>query len=296
MNYSIGELARRSGLAVRTVRYYSDAGLVPPIARTPAGYRRYDLAAVARLELIRTLRELSLDLATIRRVLDREIALSDVAAAHAEALAVQIRTLRLHRAILTAVAARGSNPEELERMHSLAKLSADERRLLVDDFLDTVFADRPELRAARNTLTPELPDDPTPAQLDAWLELTKLLQDETFRTDLRRLTTQYPISGLQADPVAAVQALAAPAVTAGLSPTSPEASPLVAQLLNNFARTVAQADLREAAQRLLSILESARDPRRERYLELLATINGWAPPEHLTPIYDWTIEALRQAS
>jgi DNA-binding transcriptional MerR regulator len=223
MTYSIGELARRTGLTVKTIRYYSDAGLVVPVDRTAAGYRRYDADAVARLELIRTLRELGLDLATIRRVLERETALSDVAAAHAEALTVQIRTLRLRRAVLLAVA---EHPEELERMH---KLSVEESRLLVEKFLDTVFTDRPELAAARRNLTPELPEDPTSGQLDAWLELVGMVQDESFRAYLQQLTADYPFGSLRVElPV--------------------------------------------------ELLERARDPRRERYLELLATVNGWAPP------------------
>ncbi len=32
--YRIGELARLSGLSVRTIRFYSDRGLVPPAKRT----------------------------------------------------------------------------------------------------------------------------------------------------------------------------------------------------------------------------------------------------------------------
>jgi DNA-binding transcriptional MerR regulator len=138
--YSIGDLARRTGLAVKTVRFYSDRGIVPPATRSPAGHRMYDLDAVARPDLVRTLRELGLDLPTIRKVVHREVSLPEVAAAHAEALAVQIRTLRLRRAVVTAVARRGSTPEELELMHKLAKLSADERRRLIDEFLDTVFS------------------------------------------------------------------------------------------------------------------------------------------------------------
>src|SRR5688572_26119943 len=137
--YSIGELARRTGLTVKAIRFYSDRGLVPPTDRSPAGYRRYRLADVARLDLVRSLRELGLDLGTIRQVLDRELELSDVAAAHAEALSVQIRSLRLRRAILTAVAERGSTPEELNLMHRLARLSETERQHLLDDFLDSVF-------------------------------------------------------------------------------------------------------------------------------------------------------------
>ena len=92
--YSIGDLARRTGLTVKAIRHYSDLGIVPPSGRTRGGYRRYDSDAVARLELVRTLRDLGLDLATIRTVLDRDVSLAEVASAHAEALAAQIKALR----------------------------------------------------------------------------------------------------------------------------------------------------------------------------------------------------------
>jgi DNA-binding transcriptional MerR regulator len=137
--YSIGELARRTGLAVRTIRFYSDRGVVPPTNRSPAGYRLYDLDALVRLDLVRTLRDLGVDLATIQLVLEREITVPEVAAAHAEALDVQIRALRVRRAVLRAVAKRGSNPEELRLMHQLAELSDEERRRLINDFIDEAF-------------------------------------------------------------------------------------------------------------------------------------------------------------
>jgi DNA-binding transcriptional MerR regulator len=189
--FSIGELARRTGLTVKAIRFYSDRGLVLPTDRSPAGYRRYDLAAVARLDLIRSLRELGFDLGTVRRVLDRELALSDVAAAHAEALAVQIQTLRLRRAILTAVAERGSTPEELNLMHRLTRLSASERSHLLDDFLDSVFGADLTFAGIRQTLTAELPDHPSPEQLEAWIELAELSRHPEFRATVRQMAADY---------------------------------------------------------------------------------------------------------
>lgn len=191
---SIGELARRTGWTVKAIRFYSDRGLVPPTDRSPAGYRRYDLAAVARLDLVRSLRELGLDLDTIRRVLDRELALSDVAAAHAEALAVQIQTLRLRRAILTAVAERGSTPEELNLMHRLALLSETERQQLVEDFLTSVFGSDPIFAGIRQTLTASLPDHPSTEQLEAWVELAELAQEPSFRAALRLMAADYAVA------------------------------------------------------------------------------------------------------
>src|SRR3954452_15162582 len=126
--YTIGALARRTGLPVKTIRFYADEGVVPETGRTPAGYRVYDLDAVARLDLVRTLRDLGVDLPTVRRVLAREATLSEVAAAHAEALDVQIRTLRLRRAVLGAVAARDASHQEMDLMHKIARMSDIERK------------------------------------------------------------------------------------------------------------------------------------------------------------------------
>ena len=54
----IGELARRSGCNVETVRYYERIGLLPTPARTAGGYRLYETADVRRLMFARRAREL----------------------------------------------------------------------------------------------------------------------------------------------------------------------------------------------------------------------------------------------
>ncbi|HEV2774026.1 MAG TPA: MerR family DNA-binding transcriptional regulator [Solirubrobacteraceae bacterium] len=50
----IGALARLTGLSVRTLRFYSDSGLLAPAGRSDADYRLYDAGAAARAELVRT--------------------------------------------------------------------------------------------------------------------------------------------------------------------------------------------------------------------------------------------------
>ena len=99
-------------MAVRTIRFYADQGIVAP-QQSPAGYRLFDLDTVARLDLVRTMRELGLPLATIRQVLQREATLAEVAAAHAQAIDEQLHTLRLRRAVLRAVAKSRPTPEEV---------------------------------------------------------------------------------------------------------------------------------------------------------------------------------------
>ncbi|MEV6752699.1 MerR family transcriptional regulator [Streptomyces sp. NPDC051214] len=301
--HSIGDLARRTGLTVKTVRFYSDAGIVPPTDRSPAGYRLYGTDAVARLDLVRTLRDLGLDLPTIRKVVDREVSLPEVAAAHADALEVQIRVLRLRRAVLTAVARRGSTPEELDLMHKLAKLSEEERNRLIDDFLGTVFDgldDHPAFAGVARSLTPELPDDPDAEQVEAWVELAELFQDSGFRSTMQGMARDLAAdrapddsTGLPRVLAEALRSQVAPALAAGTDPASPEAEPIVTALAGHYAHILGLPDDTDLRRRLLSRIATMDDPRRDRYLLLLAVINGWPAPESLAPVLDWTGRALR---
>jgi len=301
--YSIGDLARRTGLTVKAIRFYADSGIVPPTDRSPAGYRLYDIDAVARLDLVRTLRELGLDLSTIRKIVDREVSLPEVAAAHAEALAVQLRTLRLRRAVLTAVARRGSTPKELELMHKLAKLSEDERRRLVDDFLEAAFggldAD-PAFAGIMRSMTPELPDNPEVEQVEAWVELAELSQDRDFRTSLRRTAERFAAERahgrttvVRPDFSAVVRDLVAPALAAGTDPISPQADAVVAAVVARYGQVFDRTDDDNLRRELLSWAETVNDPRRERYLQLLSVVNGWPAPHSMAPVFDWLIQAVR---
>ncbi|MFG2320216.1 MerR family transcriptional regulator [Streptomyces tendae] len=109
------DLAHRTGLKVKTIRFHSDTGIVPPTHRSPAGYRPDDIGALARLDLVPTPRDLGLDPAVLHLVLDREVSVPEVAAAHANALEVQIHALRPRRAVLRAVAKRGTCSAKPER-------------------------------------------------------------------------------------------------------------------------------------------------------------------------------------
>src|SRR5581483_9872564 len=62
----VGELARRTGLTVRTLHHYDAIGLLAPSRRTAAGHRLYTAADVARLQQIASLRRLGLSLGEIR--------------------------------------------------------------------------------------------------------------------------------------------------------------------------------------------------------------------------------------
>ncbi|WP_121177578.1 MerR family transcriptional regulator [Streptomyces sp. 1114.5] len=301
--YTIGELARRAGVTVKTVRFYSDQGIVSPADRNPAGHRRYGADAVARLELVRTLRELGLGLPAIRGVLERQLALPAVAAAHAEALDMQIRVLRLRRAVLGAVARRGSSPEELTFVHRLARLSEDERGRLIGEFLAGVFGGGGpggggpggRFAAAARSLTPELPEDPSAEQVEAWVELAQLAGDVEFRALLRGLVEAEAAEasgGLPGPGLAVmVRELARPAVAVAAEPGSETAARVVAELLDRYGEMVpGSAEVLRG--RLGERLRAMADPRRERYLELLAVVNGWAAPESWAAEVEWAVRAV----
>src|SRR5512135_3163017 len=69
--WKVGELARQTGLTVRTLHYYDEIGLLSPSGRTAAGYRLYTVDDIGRLQQIRSLRQLGFSLEQIHAWLDR---------------------------------------------------------------------------------------------------------------------------------------------------------------------------------------------------------------------------------
>ncbi|KAA2256728.1 MerR family transcriptional regulator [Solihabitans fulvus] len=292
--FSIGQLARRTGLPVRTIRFWSDAGLVPPSGRSGGGYRLYDVTAVARLDLVRTLRELGLDLATVDRVLHGQATLAELAADHVRALDAEIRVLRLRRAVLRSVADRGSTTEEMRIMHKMAQLSAEERQAVIDDFVDGIFegidADAPGAGIARGMrqLPAELPDDPTPEQVDAWIELAELVADKDFQARSRQMAVVGAQAAGQPEPYdpTAVFEHAGGAVAAGVAPESVRGK----EILDLMVDPALPADERVA---LADRLDTFTDRRVERYWELMGVLNGRPPFPPRVPAFEWLIAALR---
>lgn len=69
MLLKVGDLARRTGLTVRTLHHYDEVGLLKPSGRSDAGYRLYSQADVQRLHGIQTMRQMGLALSDIGSLL-----------------------------------------------------------------------------------------------------------------------------------------------------------------------------------------------------------------------------------
>ncbi|WP_027933623.1 helix-turn-helix domain-containing protein [Amycolatopsis thermoflava] len=301
--FTIGELSRRTGLPVKTIRFYSDEGLLPPADRTGSGYRLYDVTAMARLELIKTLRELGLGLTDVAAVLARETSVPRLARRHIDALDEQMRRLRLRRAVLRAVVKRESELEEVKLMNRLAAMSDEERARLVDEFWREVTDGLPvdaEFYERMRSAKPELPDDPSPEQLEAWIEFAELIQDPEFRAVTRRMSERH------ADDLRAGQAAvpaqedwigwserAQKALEAGLAPDSPEGRELADDIARGWApdgQDPADPAFRASVADRIAV---GTDRRAERYWQLMAIMNGWPEVPTRVPAVEWLTAALR---
>ncbi len=318
--YAIGDVARRTGLSVSAVRYYADAGVVTPAATTPAGHRLYDVSAIARLELVRTLRELDAGLDEIRRVLAGEATLRELATTHLALLARQEARLRSRRAVLSAIVRQDSTAGQVMLMHKLVGMSDEERDRLIDDFWTEVTTgwEPPERmvqwwRAAR----PELPEQPTAAQLEAWIELAELVRDTDVRQAVRRELQEACTTGAgplmtsspMLDSLEAGAAIGQPVMDAArgqVPPDSPEGRAIADQWMGWLTGIFATPDAPglpdtpefrvQTADHMLAGAEWDRMPAEgpfERYMELVAAVvNG--PPEQFP--YEWLAAALRASA
>lgn len=289
---TIGQLAHRTGLPVRTLRFWSDEGAVPPVARSSSGYRLYDAEAVARVELVRALRELGLGLDDVRLVLSGRATVAEVADAHVAALDAQIRSLKVNRAVLSTVAKRGSTAEETALMNRLARLSAAERKQIIDEFKEEVFggldAD-PRLRDRMRTFSIELPDDPTPEQVDAWIELAELVRDPGFRALLCTwMDLNTPIPGQGHPPGASIWwarqivQTVAEVRKRGVTPEGPAAAEVLSDLFGDADRAA-----------VLRSLEAGIEAGAERYRRLVARVRGQDSSPDATEELGWLARALR---
>lgn len=132
----VGELARRTGLTIRTLHHYDEIGLLKPSLHTDSGHRLYAAGEIARLQQIVSLRQLGFSLEQIRDCLDRP------GFSPLELVRLQVARLReqieLERRLC-------------ERLESLAEHFQQAEEVSADEFLQTIEV----ITMIENYYTPE---------------------------------------------------------------------------------------------------------------------------------------------
>ncbi|MHC6624585.1 MerR family transcriptional regulator [Streptomyces globosus] len=301
--WSIGELAERAGVTVKTVRFYSDRGLLPETARSAGGHRRYGSGALDRLRLIRSLRALDLPLPEVRRVLEDEAGdggagtvLEDAVAARLGGLGRQLAALRWQEAGLRLV--RDCPPRErADRLRLIAAVAAPPSTDAPARFWRAWLPPRMPARAVSAFLehaVPQPPADPVPAQVLAFARLHALV---TGPCPAAR-PCQPAVHGADARSRAAVlYAGLAEAYGLAADPLRSGRAPQAGAALDCFAAAYAAAygtgDGTAFRRRLRDRL--AADPRFDRYWELVAEVAGprdGRPAVTPGTAHDWLLAAL----
>jgi MerR family transcriptional regulator, repressor of the yfmOP operon len=97
--FTIEQVAARTGLTKRTLRYYEEVGLLVPADRTEANYRRYSEEDIQHLERIKNLRDLlGFSLADIRKLLEAEDERGQIKVAYQQETEAAAKIAQLDRA------------------------------------------------------------------------------------------------------------------------------------------------------------------------------------------------------
>ncbi|PXX60935.1 DNA-binding transcriptional MerR regulator [Nocardia tenerifensis] len=292
---SIGELSRRTGVPVRTIRFYCDNGILES-RRSGGGHRTFFPAAVDRLLLVRRLRAMGLPLAAISNVLDGKETIAEAAAAERAAIDAELEALRWRRAALAAI----ENAPPDERAGRLKLLAAVHDRSAVIDSVVAFW--RPILRPLPpeefdsfiDMNVPPLPNEPAPDQVVAYAELATMTTDPQVKTAMTHQIWRSDGSRISdrrtfVTAVASAFEVAAPVVAAH---ESPRPGVELDQFVHAHAAARKERDTHHFRRSLLATGTTDTDPRIHRFWRLTADITG--SETTVGAIHYWLLDALRQ--
>jgi DNA-binding transcriptional MerR regulator len=293
---TVGELARGAGVSPQILRHYEQLGLLRP-RRTASGYRVYSDADRARLDVVRTLRELDVDLATIGRVLRGATDLRATAELHVKTLEHQAALIRRRVAVLRASLRHAGelDASRIQRLYALARLErADKARFVAEQLGKRVAETAPPAlqRAILDAARFELPDDATPEQLDAWLELAELVSDEAFLAHYR--DRRRPAKADAPRGVREAQGEVLRAIQRGISPDDERARPIVQRWVRALARQQKRTNEHAFAGEMLRAAESGRFNNEQRFWALLAILKPEMAKHPAYVVGPWLMRATRK--
>lgn len=123
--WKVGDLAKLTGLTVRTLRFYDQIGLFSPSGQTDSGHRLYNESDLARLQQILSLKELGLSLDEVKSVLAGEL--------YSPLEIVKLQMERVKEQIKL-------QQQLLEQLAHVSKLMQGKAPLTVDDFTSLLMA------------------------------------------------------------------------------------------------------------------------------------------------------------
>ena len=287
---------------MKTVRFYSDQGLLPEASRSGGGHRRYGPEALERLRLIRSLRGLDLPLPEVRRVLEDEDtsgrALEDAVAGRLRELGSELRTLRWREAALKLV--RECPPaERAERLRLLGAVSTPPSTAGPARFWRGWLLPRMPARATAAFLevaVPQPPDAPEPEQVLAFARLHAMTTapcpgGRQPQPEVHRVAGGRGAAVLYAG-LAEAYELAGPHLREARAPYPGEA---LDAYVAAYASAYGSRDTREFRRLLATRL--AAGPRLDRYWELTALVltpPGGRPEPTPGSSDDWLRAALER--
>ena len=134
-HWQIGELARATGLSVRTLHHYDEIGLLVPSERTQAGYRLYGEQDVRRLYEIRALRDLGIPLGEIPDALDGDV--RDTIGRHLERVEQELEQARRLQSLLQRILDAETEASSHDYMEAIEAMTMFERYYTPEQ-LDTI--------------------------------------------------------------------------------------------------------------------------------------------------------------
>ncbi|MFJ9041166.1 MerR family transcriptional regulator [Streptomyces sp. NPDC102406] len=301
--WSIGELAEQAGTTVKTVRFYSDNGLLPEGTRSAGGHRRYAPDALDQLAFIRSLRNLGLPVPQVRRIVDERAGaqgvLEDAVAEQLRTLGSRLSSLRWQESALRLV--QESPPgERAERLRLVGALGTPPNTAPLARFWRAWLPPRmpPKARAAfLDATVPQPPDDPSPAQVLAFARLCALVSSPCPTGPAPRPTQPAAHrsagareSALLYSGLAEAYDLAALRMRAG---GNPEEGDALDCFVATYASVLGCHDTPEFRRELAQQLSV--DPRLDGYWELVADLHtpeGGDPEPNPGTAHDWLLAAL----
>ncbi|HKW01382.1 MAG TPA: MerR family transcriptional regulator [Vicinamibacterales bacterium] len=302
---TIGELARSSGVPIKTIRHYSDLGLLPPARVTAARYRLYDRLALADLETIRLFRSLEFPLDAIASIVGRSRPVRESLQLQLDAVESALRRLRRTRAVLARALEVGSDDElraVVGRLQSIAALDAAERgaimRAAMESHLSGSLIDEAWRAQLWDAAFKGLPDELSDAQWRALFELMDLVHDKSFGAHLAAMGKRHWRHGRQRPSDRSKRELAGLIADGARAHDDQEdvASRRASQLVTRYVRWSARQTGKSptAAHAHWLLREAAKhDPREERFWELVGIVRGWPPgPSVQTRAFRWLFKAM----